>query len=91
MRDGRELSSSDQQAVGRVFKCPYDQGSSKQSYLLIENRETGLPELYCIHHRGNVMRAYYDQSSRDLHVRVERIVKETLPDSVEKAIKRKIR
>ncbi len=88
---GRKIDSSDRDTVRGLFTCPRDQGGGRNSYIYIRNPGTGSPELYCLHHPGNVLRAYYEDTGRGLQVRVERRVKETLPRSVVREIKRKLR
>ncbi|MFW6457618.1 MAG: hypothetical protein ACOC0A_04910 [Planctomycetota bacterium] len=90
-QDGREISSEDDRKIAGLFRCPFHKNGGKNSYILLENFETGLPELYCVHHPGNIMRACYDHSAEEDEVRVERVIRETLPKTLIRALRRKTR
>lgn len=89
--NGRRLDSSDERGVKRLFKCPRDRSRRSHSYILLRNPETDRPELFCLHHPGTVMRAYYVQTSNGYRVRVERVVRATLPPGLVRALKRAAR
>jgi len=89
---GERITSDDRQRVASLFKCPYDRSRGATSYVLIGNDRTGLPEFYCLHHRGVVMRAYYVTGGDGrMAVRSEQIVTATLPDHIARKLRAKNR
>ena len=76
---GERVASSDSQRTASLFMCPYDRKRRGASYILLRNAQTGLPELYCNHHRGIVVRAYYvRRPDGECEVEVEQVVRKTL-------------
>lgn len=89
---GEKISSSDERRVRRLFKCPLDRSRRAISYILLRNPGTKLPEIYCVHHQGNVIRAYFERSERgEYQPRTQRVVSATLPPAVARALKRRMR
>jgi hypothetical protein len=85
--DGEKISGKDKQRVMALFKCPYDRSGAPVSYVLLKNLRTGRPELYCTHHAGIVMKAYYVAGAEPgREVEVERIVRATLPRELAKEL-----
>ncbi|MFW5915444.1 MAG: peptidase MA family metallohydrolase, partial [Planctomycetota bacterium] len=88
---GETISSSDTKKVRGLFTCPGDDNPDGSSYILLRNPDTGLPELFCMHHRGNVIRVRYEREGDDLTVRSQRVVRATLPEGLQKALKKHAR
>jgi len=84
---GEEISGKDKRRVTALFRCPYDRSWAAVSYVLLKNLRTGLPEIYCTHHPGIVMKAYYVAGAEPgREVEVERIVRATLPPALAKQL-----
>jgi len=90
--DGEVISGQDRRRVAALFKCPCDRSRSATSYVLLRNLRTGLPEIYCTHHPGIVLKAYYvrDEEGK-IRTQVERIVRETLPPELARMLRRRTR
>lgn len=90
--NGEKIRSSEKRRIVALFKCPLDRGRRESSYILLRNPETRLPELYCVHHSGNVIRAYFRGSGGgEYQERAQRVVSATLPHEVLRALKRRMR
>ncbi|MBS3763448.1 MAG: hypothetical protein KGZ25_09130, partial [Planctomycetes bacterium] len=65
-----------------------DRSKAKISYVLLKNKNTGLPELFCNHHKGVVVRGYYQRGENGkLQMKVETIVRATLPQELLRKLK----
>ena len=77
---GEKINSDDTRKVASLFKCPYDKGRGRTSYVLLKEARTGLPVLFCNHHRGVVLKAYFVPSPHGgYEMEVEQQVRATLP------------
>jgi hypothetical protein len=88
--DGVKISSDNPGQVKAVLKCPEDSSRRPTSFVLLRNSRTNLPEMYCTHHPGIVIKMYYDrQDDGKYRVRTERIVRDTLHDALLRALRRR--
>lgn len=89
---GEKIESGDREKIARLFRCPFDKGRRPTSYRLLRDRRSGMPMLFCTHHKGIVMKAYfYSDANRAgvFQVRVEEQVTATLPDSLRRELRLK--
>ncbi len=53
-------SERNREEIKKIFLCPdIGKGASQRTYILINDAETGLPELYCPHFDGVMIKAYF--------------------------------
>ncbi len=88
--DGERISSEDRGRLRRMLVCPeHGRRDVNTSYVLL--MEDGMPELYCLHHDGIVIKAYLVRDGRDLQARSEVIVRRTLPEGLLRRLRRAAR
>ncbi|KPK65464.1 MAG: hypothetical protein AMK73_02915 [Planctomycetes bacterium SM23_32] len=84
---GQKVSSQDRQQAEALFRCPFDEGRSSVSYVVVRHVPTGMPILICDHHPGVVLKAYYrNDSPGRRRIIVEEEVRETLDPNLAQAI-----
>ncbi len=84
---GGSLTSDETDRVAALFRCPLDNSSADQSYLVVHDRQTGMPVMVCMHHPGVVELAYFQPDGRGGYkVTVEERVREMLPPELQQAI-----
>lgn len=85
--NGEKVSSDRGEQVAALFRCPFDEGGGRISYLLLKDQQTGRPVLICDHHPGFIIKAYFAYSDPgDLRPVVEEEVRETVTDDLRQAI-----
>jgi len=84
--DGERITSKDERRAKALFRCPYDKSGRACSYTLLRHRRTGVPVLYCTHHRGVVLKAYYVRQKDTYKVVVEQQVRANVPRDVARAL-----
>lgn len=82
---GEKVTSDRRADVADLFRCPFDQGGQRVSYVLVRNLQTGAPMLVCDHHPGVIIKAYYEPApDGSLRPVVEEEVRETVrPDLIQ--------
>jgi len=88
---GTSYSSKDRKQAAALFKCPYDRSGDSTSYIMLKNPRTRLPMLFCTHHPGVVMKAYYKPRGGNYKVEVEEQVIATLPEELRRALRAKMK
>ena len=85
---GEEIVLRDRDSVDRLFTCPLDAAGRGESYVLLQNRQTNLPVLFCTHHPGIIIGAYFtrDERAGGYKAEVEEHVTETLPSDLRMAL-----
>jgi hypothetical protein len=78
--DGQTLRSDDTEQVDALFRCPFGNTDRDVAYLLVPNRQTGMPTLVYNELPGIVITAYYKQQpTGQVGVVVEELVRDTVP------------
>lgn len=89
---GDTFSSGDRRRAGELFRCPFDPADRTVSYVLMREKRTGLPTLFCVHHSGVIIKGYYKQTRRgEFKVEVQEQVRSTLPPGLEQALNTRLR
>ena len=89
---GETFSSSDSRRAADLFRCPFDPADRDTSYVLMRDKRTGLPTLFCVHHSGVIIKGYYRRGpGGEYKVEVEEQVDSTLPPGLKQSIRAKLR
>jgi hypothetical protein len=76
--------------VRELFRCPGD--DHQGHYLLIHPAGQDLPALVCLHNPGIILIAtYVPNVAQGRQVRVEEMIRQTVPAPVQRAVRRAIR
>lgn len=83
------ISSREPEKARSLFCCPAHRNCDETSYVLARPAGSETPVLVCLHHPGVMLKAYYvrGDAGRWL-VRVEEVVRGTVPREMQEAVKR---
>jgi len=89
---GETYSSSNRRRAAELFRCPFDSGDREISFVLMRDRRTGLPTIFCTHHPGIIIKAYYRREpGGEYKVEVEEQVQSTVPPQLQRSLKARLR